>query len=308
MNAQASTTRSLTALVVYIAAVLVAGALLAYPVMLALIAAGQQAPEFHSVMGRCMKVLALLGLFPLMRFLGLRGSEPWGFAGPKARFFKELAWGYGFGALILLVLVLTLLALGVRVPNSRVVVSVELLVHSVVVGIVAGLIVATLEEVWFRGALHTVFSRASGAVTAVVGTALLYAWVHFLKADAAMTPDTVRWSSGLEMLGPVFASLTDVENWDSILALFVAGLFLGVLRASSVSIACCIGVHAGWVLVIKVSKDLTRLDHRSELAWMTGNYDGVIGYLAAIWLASILIAYTYWYRRRERQRRTDASG
>lgn len=51
------------------------------------------------------------------------------------------------------------------------------------------------------------------------------------------------------------------------------------------------GIHAGWVLAIKVFKRVTDTNALSDYAFLTGSYDKVIGYLAAICIAVFIILY-----------------
>ena len=62
------------------------------------------------------------------------------------------------------------------------------------------------------------------------------------------------------------------------------------MRAWRGNIALAIGVHAGWVLVIKVGKTLTHKDETAPLAFLSGSYDGVIGWLVTAYLALLILA------------------
>ena len=99
-------------------------------------------------------------------------------------------------------------------------------------------------------------------------------------------------------LGPPFAGgqisgLDATVSLDSFLALAAVGVFLSLIRLKTGSLAQCIGVHAGWVLVIKVFRKMTDLDPMSPWAFLVGNYDGTIGYLALGYVLMLGLAY-YW--------------
>jgi hypothetical protein len=77
---------------------------------------------------------------------------------------------------------------------------------------------------------------------------------------------------------------------DSFLALFVAGLFLGSLRVIlPMSLGLCIGIHAGWVFIVKSAKSVSYLNFDSSLMFLISRYDLIIGYLSATWLSVFLI-------------------
>ena len=80
---------------------------------------------------------------------------------------------------------------------------------------------------------------------------------------------------------------------DSLLALFAAGVFLSLVRLRTGNIAQCIGIHAGWVLVIKVTKSISTVNYESGWGFLVGTYDGVIGFMGFAWLCLLSISY-YW--------------
>jgi hypothetical protein len=124
----------------------------------------------------------------------------------------------------------------------------------------------------------------------VLWTALLYAAVHFLKPHPL--PDGVAFdpAGAAQMLAQVFTGVFQWEHVDSMAALFLVGVFLALVRERTGHIGWCIGLHAGWVFVIQVSRHLTDGDQSSVYAWVAGDYDGVIGWLAAAWIGLLSLA------------------
>jgi hypothetical protein len=85
------------------------------------------------------------------------------------------------------------------------------------------------------------------------------------------------------------------------LALFCAGLFLAAVRLVRLDyLALCVGIHAGWVVVIKLGRRYTNPDPHVPLARLVGPYDQIIGYAAAGWITLLLAALLYlsWRARR----------
>lgn len=74
--------------------------------------------------------------------------------------------------------------------------------------------------------------------------------------------------------------------------MFAVGLFLALVRARHGHIAHCVGLHAGWVFVIKLTKDVTVDDPDARFSYLTGTYDNVIG-LLALGLLTVLTAIYY---------------
>ena len=129
-------------------------------------------------------------------------------------------------------------------------------------------------------------------------TAFLYAAVHFISPRTEIPFDDVGWFSGFTVLSDSFSSYWNLGFLGSFLALLAAGIFLALVRFKTGHIGYCIGIHAGWVLSLKMTKKLTGLDYQSDWGFLVGNYDGIIGYLALGWLAVASLMYYFLYVRR----------
>jgi hypothetical protein len=109
-----------------------------------------------------------------------------------------------------------------------------------------------------------------------------------LRTDYEVPADQLAWYSGFLVLAHLFDQYADPTLLlDSFLALFAVGMLLALVRAKTGNIAWCIGLHAGWVMTIKVSKDITEADYGAEYAFLIGTYDGLIGYLALALIATL---------------------
>ena len=85
---------------------------------------------------------------------------------------------------------------------------------------------------------------------------------------------------------------------DSFVTLVIVGLLLALVRRRTGAIAAGVGLHMGWVLVIKTTITTTRVNDDAPTAFLVGSYDGYTGWLVAGW-AAILIAIAWsrgWLR------------
>jgi membrane protease YdiL (CAAX protease family) len=166
--------------------------------------------------------------------------------------------------------------------------------YALLSGLLSGILVAFIEESFFRGAMHYGMRRHSSMLTVTITTALLYASVHFIHAPAPAEGTFIGWQSGWEMLTAMFHSYENFADIaDSFTALFAAGLFLSLVRERSGNIALCVGIHAGWVLTIKLVKEVTDAATDTSAAFLIGSYDSIIGWAAA----AVLGLVTLWYWR-----------
>ncbi len=273
---------AISLLLVYLTIVPLVAGLISYPLYLAIQGLGLGEPGFAKLVFRTMELGAVLALWPILLRLGIRGRQGWGFGGERARFFRHLGRGLVWGLVSLLLLAAILLMLGARVWKPGFPLNFEALPVIAGRAVLIAVVVSLLEEAWIRGALFSAIAHRASAQSAVILSALLWAMVHFIRPDVSIAAGELDWSSGFMVIAGSFGRFADIGIIDSLLALSMAGWVLGWLRRQSGSIALCIGVHAGWVLVIQCFRRMTAVDPEADFAILVGHYDGIMGFLAAL--------------------------
>lgn len=277
----------------YLLACLAAAAMLSVP----LVQSGWLELEPHRVMGRLAQALILLGIWPLLRVLHVADRRSLGFDHPARPLRRSVGWGWGLGVVILCVLLAALLALGILVPD-RTPPGWSSILGRMLQALIGGLLIGLLEEAFFRGALYTAIRRADGVRAAMLWSALLYAAVHFMKPASLPQGVALDWGGAYWMVVHGLADLFQWRNLDSLAALFCVGVFLALVRERTGHIGWCIGLHAGWVWVIQVGRKVTDGNDASSLAFLVGDYDGIIGWLAAAWIGLLALLYAALSGRR----------
>ncbi|EXJ16710.1 CPBP family intramembrane glutamic endopeptidase [Imhoffiella purpurea] len=247
--------------------------------------------EPHRVMGRLAQLFILLGLWPMLVALRLDDRASLGYRPKRAELLRSLVTGWSIGVAILILLVVVLLVLKIRVPDP----GVEIwpgFAGKALQALIGGLLIGVLEETFFRGALYTAIRRRDGLRSAVIWSSLLYAALHFMKPSALPAGTALDWAGALSMCLHAVLDLFQWKNLDSLLALFLVGVFLSLVRERSGHIGWCIGMHAGWVFVIQSTRRLTDGDPASPWSFLVGDYDGTIGLLAAAWIGAL--AWLFW--------------
>lgn len=277
-------------LLCYLAGVFVGGALVApWLFLLAQWAAGElpalqglASQPFHRYVNRCLLVVALAGLWPLLRALNLAGRRALGFVSPlEARRPLALGLALGFGSLLVAAVLMAMT--GGRVFNFSPAAPglLKLLVNATLTAVA----VALLEEFLFRGVVFGALRRAWSPGPALLASAALYSVVHFLARVQHTGP--VEWSSGLALLPRMMRGVAAPEHLLPALTLALAGVALGLAYQRTGNLWFSIGLHAGWVFWLKVFKIVT-----SPGASVGGAFWGteklLDGWLAFLVMAAVL--------------------
>jgi len=161
--------------------------------------------------------------------------------------------------------------------------------------LLSGLAVGFIEETMLRGVMFAAIQRESGTKWAIFLTSAIYAAVHFL-AKYYIPPEQVTSHSG-------FTLLAGMTNWfsrplemaDAYMCLFAVGMVLAIIRARRGNIAACIGMHAGWVWVMLIVRELTNPVRDQPLSFLLSQFDGFIGWLVFGWtvLTGIFLVRLY---------------
>ena len=280
-------------LAVLLVAALILGCI-AYPVYLGVSAL--HVWPFHRVYGRlAMLVVALLLVF-LFRHLDIRTKRDFGFGLPRRQFLRESAVWAAIGILTAACGAAFIMGAGLRGGDPQFLPSGTNLLRVVGNGVASGIAVALFEETLARGAMHTAIARESGAWTATLLTAFLFAFLHFF-AKAAIPADQLAWRSGFDVLALSFAPLGNPGLvFDSFLSYFAIGIVLSLTRVLTGNIAVAVGLHAGWVVVLRIMQQTTvRTPGGVHEGWR-GSFDGLVGYWVLPW--AIAIGLALWFTRR----------
>ncbi len=146
-----------------------------------------------------------------------------------------------------------------------------------------------------RGVMFAAIQRESGTKSAIVLTSLVYAAVHFLANYLHCT----RAGDLAQRLDPAG------RNDQLVLAAAGDGrcLHLSVrsrvgprhIRARTGNIAACIGLHAGWVWVMLIARELTKPVRDQPLSFLLSQFDGFMGWLVFAWTVLMGIVLVRFY-------------
>jgi CAAX protease family protein len=280
----------------FLGAILLAGligALLAYPAYeLTSSFAGW---AFHRVASRVTMLLLIAELVWLCRHLRLTRKRDFGYGLPWRRFLAvSFAWGV-IGMATASLGAWFLLSTRLRIMSPGFAPTAWNFARIFAIGLSSGVAVALIEETVMRGAMHTAIERESGPWMAALLTAPLFAVIHFF-AKARIAPEDIGWGSGFDLLLHSFAPLGMPSLvLDSFLSWLIVGLILSLTRVLTGNVAVAIGLHAGWVIVLRMLQEATTGGQTTAYSFWVGRFDGLLGYWLVPWGAAL--AGALWLTR-----------
>jgi len=239
--------KSAVRLLVYFAATLVLGALLA-PVLYwgaqwlvqHGLFAGFAKFDFESFFHRALLIAAVVLLWPLIRSLHLRSLCDLRLEA-NSHWSRDLLCGFILSALPLLCCGGVLLALHVF--------SLRFALTGYGLARIVGATVAVplVEELFFRGLILGTLLRTDRIYLSIVITSAFYSILHFLKAPE-QTSTVVSWTSGFASIANSFSQFGNpLLLGASFVTLFLIGWILADARLRTRSLWLPIGLHGGWI-------------------------------------------------------------
>lgn len=285
---------------------IVAGSLLAPFLFNGLVKLGQTDPrfaglrdlEFDSVTSRCVLVVLLIGVAAMLKISGMMSREELGFK-KDPRALKRILWGFLIGCLTLVCVYAAGWMAGVY--SGRIVWkfnAITRLFHYLVGALVVGLI----EETVCRGVIFGLFKRSVGLWMGAVLSSLLFALVHFARPAVPVGTVYGHWNSGLGLMGHLFGGVGWTPHFfPMVLTLFVMGMILCVFYDRYGNLYFIIGLHAGWVWVMR--SGVLFFDNRkgAALRYLFGSCEEVVkGYVVLSASLLLLAVALYSWSRAKR--------
>jgi hypothetical protein len=237
----------------------------------------------HRVFSR-LTMLGVIGLTAwLMIHYGLARREVLGYQRPPSQFFVRAATGLAAGLLLMSVALAPLFLLHVREWNAARLAQGSILSFALK-GLGSGMLVALIEETFFRGAMQGALMRQGARRLALFAVPAFYAAVHFLGRAESVPYDAVNALSGFTALRGFFSGFAEpLRILDAFVALYAVGLLLALVRERWGDIAGCIGLHAGFVATIAVFRKISLPAPAGEWSFLVGHFDGLLG----VWIAAL---------------------
>jgi len=295
--------RPLRALLIYIIAVFIGGALLAPPLYWLLQSFAHAHPgfvtrhlskiataPFSRYVNRSLLAIALIGLWPLVKNLDFHSLQEIGIVRPRGQW-KKLGAGFALGFVSLAIVAGLSFAFHARQLNSRH--SGGEIFQKLLGAAAAALVIAILEEILFRGAVFGALRKVFHWTFALVLSSMIYAILHYF--ESVRTTDTVTWLSGLQLL-PLM--LRNLGNLHAVIPGFFNLTLVGILLAWAYqrtgNLYFSVGLHMGWIFWVKAYAFTTSMPPTADKwLWGSGRMAIVNGWVALPILFGTLLVFVW---------------
>jgi len=156
----------------------------------------------------------------------------------------------------------------------------------------AALLIALLEESFFRVLLYNRLRRSSGILVCVLSVAAIYAVTHFLSARDEFDYDKYSLGAGFPYMQLAFERLFYRSVARATLGLFIVGCVLSFAYERYRSIYLCIGLHAGWIMALKMSLYCTFVVHDGFPEGLGRRYYFLS--MTPLWISTVLVGLLLW--------------
>jgi membrane protease YdiL (CAAX protease family) len=239
---------------------------------------------FHRYVDRALLGLGLMAIWPLVRAVQAKSWRDVGLCRPSGQW-GLLTTGLALGFSSLAFVAAIAVVAGARRFNPGL--HAGQFALGILGAIGAAALVATLEEILFRGAIFGALRRGGSWEAALVVSSVFYAFVHFLGRHDTAGP--ITWHTGLESLPGMLTNFGHISAIPSFLNLTLAGMILGLAYQRTGNLYLSIGLHAGWIFWLKLF-DLVTVPAGSGHAWLWGTEKMTDAWVTLpILLASLLL-------------------
>jgi membrane protease YdiL (CAAX protease family) len=247
---------------------------------------------FPRFVSRTLLVLAIIGLWPLLRTLGKLSWRELGFV-PISESGANISRGFIIGFVTLGALLLIAFACGARIWRGEF--DSAKLISAAALSFASAAMVAPLEELIFRGALFGSMRTRGRWLPALSASSVVFALVHFIHTPRAT--EAVIWTSGFEVLGAMFAGINSATGIAQFLNVSICGALLAWAYQRTRTLYFSIGLHAGWIFWLKLGNALTVTTAAAQQSFW-GTRKVIDGWAATVLLLSVATAFPWLLRKK----------
>jgi len=241
-------------------------------------------------------LLCIMFIFPTLKVKRLYNRSLIGFTEPKKEFILNTFKGFFISIILSIPLIFLFLFLNMRNLNNAQTFF-DGFLTTIIITILISYLISFIEESFFRGILIQKNKNILQTTYIILFSGTVYSLFHFIKIPLILDEE-IFWNTGLIEIFNVFSNFHNLVSFDAAITLLVFGTLLGFIRIKTMSISYCIGIHAGFVFVIKIFRKNTTVNFDSEYNSLLSSYDHFTGHLSTLWIILILTFYLIFVKNK----------
>ena len=237
-------------------------------------------------------ILCIFFIVPAMKTRKLYDRRLIGYVEPKIQFFYNILKGFLLSIIFMIPLLILFVSFDIRDINFSVFIFDKLFIYTIIYTLFISLLISFIEESFFRGMMIQKSNNFLSTCIIIILSSLIYSLFHFLKIPLIID-ENIFWYTGLIEFINVITNLHNIISFDAACTLVLFGILLGIIRVKYNTISYCMGLHTGFVFIIKTFKQNSSVNYESVYSnnYMISSYDRFTGELASIWITIALFIF-----------------
>jgi hypothetical protein len=242
-------------------------------------------------------LLCAIFIIPTIKTKNIYNKKLLGYLEPRNKFLLNVSKGFFLSLLLSSPLLFIFVNFDIININFNFILFDQFVLYTILLTLFISLIISTIEESFFRGIMIQNNSNNIVTFIIIILSSIVYSLFHFIKIPL-IVDDNIFWSTGINELLNVFINFHNIVSLDAAITLLVFGILLGVIRNNYKTISYGIGIHAGFIFVIKIFRQNSSVNFDSYYNYLISGYDHFTGHLSTAWITIILLIYViYLYKK-----------
>jgi uncharacterized protein len=202
--------------------------------------------RFEKVASRCVMIIALIMLYPVIKMTGLLPEVRRGLIGSRERY-RDLGLGVFTGCFSIILIYLFGWMQNAYIISPEYTGLVKL-TGRFTLSILGAVIIGFFEETFFRGIIFGAVRIRLGFITALIFSSMFFSGIHFFRPLFPEIITHASWDTGFAIIPHMFDKFVWPRDIYFALTLFIIGLTLATFYHKRGNLFLAIGLHGGWVL------------------------------------------------------------
>ena len=242
-------------------------------------------------------LMCAIFIVPAMKILNLYDRKLVGFTERKIKFIQNILKGFILSSLLSIPLLFLFIYLNIQKIDFKVALDQSFL-YIILFTVFISLLISFIEESFFRGIMISKKNNLALSFNVIVLSSLIYSLFHFIKIPLIVDSNLI-WNTGIIELLVAFSNFFKTIHIDAAITLLVFGILLGMIRVRNNTISYGIGIHAGFIFIIKTFKANASVNFDSSNNFLISAYDHFTGHLATTWIIVLILSYLIYLKKKK---------